>query len=198
MYSRTLEEMQKLKEESVRDQRNAAKSQAEAAKYLDDLKDYEKAFKELDAAAKKAMEAVGMQYGAGKWTKRECLIDALERLSEVALNDTVDSKIKELEQVCYHAESQSGCLSTRQNPWQRVKEVLETMAAKIRRQEHQVPDEVWRKMWAILSNLGLSQTWGGGTLSQAEEAMHVLRAIETKAYDCQNIKAACMRLKELL
>lgn len=189
--------LRELKEESERERCNAAKSQAEAAKYLEDLKDYEKAFKEIGAAAEKAMVSVGMQYGAGKWTKRECLIDALERLSEAALNDTVDSKIKELEQACYSAESQSGCLCKEQNPWARVKWVLNQQACKIRHQEFQVPEKVRKKLWAILSNLGMGVV-EGAAFNGADEAMAILEAIEKKAYEGQNIRAACVRLKELL
>lgn len=267
----------KLKAESAGDQRNAAKSQAEAAKLLEEidvlkadheaaiegrekelndtnyeLKEYNKKYKELEQAAKDALATVGLQAHPSEYTVQATVLAALSRLADAALNDTVDSRIKVLEEVCYSAESGSGCMCTAKNPWDRVKWVLQAMESKIRllklqpanekvtkriyqiqrnlnaeddrpfatpyRTEEETllhvldliekkaqrvpPDEIMKTLWSVLRNLdptGASRAGEGGEWStEYGKALALIQRIAEKAYEGQNIKAACLRLKELL
>jgi hypothetical protein len=226
---------------------------------LGELKGYHKAYKELEKATVAAMAKVGLRSDAEPYTVQAQVLQALERLSEAAFNDTVDSRLKKLEQVCYAAESRSGVMCREENPWQRIRYVLENMAAEIARlkvnkenavsplvyrrinelmvflgadgcrqgawvdeasqaiamldaiqkkvkeaQNSQVPEEVLRKLWAVLQNLDakgadMAMAGEGGEWStDIGKALALTERIAQKAYEGQNIKAACLKLKELL
>jgi len=170
-----------------------------------ELKDYNKYYKELHVAADKAATDAGLAPGHG-YLVQLSILDVLERLSEACVNDTTDTRIKELEQVCYSAESRSGVMCKEQSPWRRIRYVLENMAAEIARLKctggNKVPEEVLRKLWAVLQNLdakGADMAGEGGEWStDTGKALALIERIAEKAYRGQDIRATCLKLKELL
>lgn len=164
-----------------------------------ELKMYGNRYKELDQAAKKALASVGLTVVPEPYTVQQTILDALEKLAEAAFNDTVDSKLKELEQVCYSAESRSGIMCREENPWARIKWVLDGMSSEICRWRcgNNVHETVRTRMRETASRLGLVLTkvaWR----SELGEVSELLGMLEKKALEGQDIKAACLKLKELL
>jgi hypothetical protein len=168
----------------------------------DELSEYHRKYNELETTAERAMERVGL-VSEGCSTKHDAIKQSLERLSEAAHNDTVDARMKELEQVCYAAETRSGIMCREENPWRRVKYMLENLAAEIARSKVgvKVHEKIKGKVWAILTNLGVGVVAVAGDARWSDdvsEVLDVLGAIEKKAYEAQNVRAACLKLKELL
>lgn len=213
-----LVQFSKLKEECGRDQRNAARSQKEAAELLDDsrkerekldweLKDYHGKYCKLYDVACATANSAGLSSPSGL-TKQEGIINILNRLSTACVTDTVDTRIKALEQECYAAESRTGIMCRERHPSARISWVLNQMSCELVRLQTKmgdppkVPEEILKKLWVVLQNLdatGASMAGEGGEWStETGKAMALIERIAEKAYKGQNISEACKRLKELL
>jgi hypothetical protein len=183
----------------VSDELESSRRQARSAAC--ELKDYHVKYQALDKAADEACIFAGLDR-SGEGIVQDVVLDSLDRLSKACVADTTDTRIKRLEQVCYGAESRSGVSCREINPWRRIEYVLNTMAAELAhlRVTGKVPEAVRKKVWAIQRNLGaeVSDHTHSHHRDETEEVINVLKAIENTAMDAQNVRAACLKLKELL
>jgi hypothetical protein len=163
-----------------------------------ELKDYHAKYQAINKAADEACNFAGLDRSPGP-TVQDTVLDTLERLAKHCAAETTDSRIKLLERVCYGAESRSGVSCREINPWRRIEYVLNTMAAELAhlRVQGKVPEAVRTKVWAIQRNLE-AEVNDYTHRNETEEVIKILEAIEKKAYEAQNVRAACIKLKELL
>lgn len=181
-------------------------TQRRARDAASELKKYNKKYKELEQAAKEALSHVGLGVQPEEYTVQAYVLATLSRLAEAAHNDTVDTRMNPheaaVEQACYSAESHTGIMCREANPWSRVEYVLKNMSAEISRlRNHAKPvsETVKQRIWQIQRNLNAE---AGRTAiphqTDVEEVLAVLDLIEKKAMEAQNVRAACLKLKDLL
>jgi hypothetical protein len=171
-----------------------------------ELNDYHKNYKELYECMEHACRTAAIAVPSNV-LKQECIIAAFNRLAEVCVHATADTRLNELVTECHSAESRAGIICRVQNPWKRVEMVLNQMSCELARMQveariQRIPEEVTKKLWAVLQSIdptGASMAGEGGEWhDETSKAMALIQRIAEKAYEGQNIKAACRRLKELL
>lgn len=186
---------------AIREAAGASKLvEAERESARAELVTYHKRYQELDRAAAVALARVGLVCEFDSHLVQDRVVQTLDRLSDAALNDTVDKRIKELEQVCYLAESTGGVMCREENPWTRVTWVLQQLSAQLARYRVQGSEDlapIRKRLWHIATNLGFDGVEGSWK-NHTAEINDLLAAIEKKAYEGQNVKAALLRVKDLL
>ena len=195
--------------EALREQIKIAESQAkmatmQASDSAYELKEYHKKYQELEAAAKVAVTKAGVKVHADEYTVQAYVLAALERMSAAVRNDTVDTRMKKLEQLCYQAESTSGVLCREANPWDRVAWVLNQMACTITslRNSPQVNGALKARIFRLQRSVGAEVTPSAPKLapdaSDFDTLLYVLDLIEMKVAESRRVHDLFLKLKEVL